>query len=439
MSHGLEPFVLAVEDPDKVQLKVQGRVWRIWKQDKQDWQYKGWKVVVKWEAQTTSQVTFGKAQGWSLVERHTAHELKPPPLKPERRFEEKYVRWLKEQKEKFSADGGKRAAAPKRILTETVMLDLQSRAQHMRSFSTGWSGPWMKFDEVPFVLHDERAQPQLRLNAHTLHAKRLPAFSQVYGGQVHEAKGQRTLLVVMPGLKPPPGKYKSEQLLKPTREEEAVLRELMQFASSLSGRPVEHMSELVLLLAGPGMAWPRWHVDSLRQFLGCMLNVSPHPVLATQFVKASPTDLAFGICGRDSKVKRDAIDAQWEVAAQETKAREAGRSGEEFYTSAGLLQPGSAIHTHPLHVHRAPPMPPLQEEGGSAVQSEQHHHLRSTRGPAHSVTDEKDLRRLFFITYGKEVRAEAHAWFEKDVFVRHCSALTKGYQEQEPEKKAKKA
>ena len=56
-----------------------------------------------------------------------------------------------------------------------------------------------------------------------------------------------------------------------------------------------------------------------------------------------------------------------------------------------------------------------------------------------TVTDEKDLRRLFFITYGKEVSAEQHAWFEEEQFVRGCAELTEGKQEQEPEKKAKKA
>ena len=49
------------------------------------------------------------------------------------------------------------------------------------------------------------------------------------------------------------------------------------------------------------------------------------------------------------------------------------------------------------------------------------------------------MRRLFFITYGKEVSAEQHAWFEEEQFVRACEELTAQKQQQSPEKKAKKA
>ena len=49
------------------------------------------------------------------------------------------------------------------------------------------------------------------------------------------------------------------------------------------------------------------------------------------------------------------------------------------------------------------------------------------------------MRRLFFITYGKEVSAEQHAWFEEKHFVRACEELTAQKQQQSPEKKAKKA
>ena len=64
---------------------------------------------------------------------------------------------------------------------------------------------------------------------------------------------------------------------------------------------------------------------------------------------------------------------------------------------------------------------------------------RSARRPVRKVTDEKHLRRLFFITYGKEVSAEQHAWFGEKQFVRACEELTAQKQQQSPEKKAKKA
>ena len=168
------------------------------------------------------------------------------------------------------------------------------------------------------------------------------------------------------------------------------------------------ITEVVMLLAAPGVPAQAWHADALRAFLAFMVNVSPHPVAATQFVDSPSVDAGRGILGQGNKAARQALAAAWEVA----------RRSDAPFISAPSLAPGDAIHTNPLHPHRSPAMP-LQEETVECGRG------KRRRAPPPPVT-EGQLRRLIFLTYAKEVSAEGYPIFSEEEFVAGCEeALNK--------------
>lgn len=312
--------------------------------------------------------------------------------------------WLKDQKDAFT---GQRASAPPRVLPAQEKAKRKELAGEARAFSTEWAGnlaPQMA--RAPFVVHRGLVPSALRGELLEMHKRALPKFKDTVGGHVHDAKGQRTVRVVMEGLRPLTGEerrnYRANQLFHPTQDETDLLKKVMAEASTASGREVSHMSEMVLLLAAPGMETQRWHVDAKKQFLGLLINASAHAVSGTEFIDAPTISLATGVKGRDGQSKRAAMEKQWELASQPDPPLIAAEGG---------LGPGDAIHTNPLHVHRAPPMPPASEPDVLPPKKRKH-------AAVPSEYTEDVLRRIIFVTYGSRVSAEAAVYFSGDTWLK---------------------
>jgi hypothetical protein len=352
-----------------------------------------WRLRLMGHEQTwlSERVSAGVSATNELRARANAGDLAPP--NPEARVVQtpqgqsvtmkgRLTQWLKRE---IKAYAGPRTSPPKRVLPPTEQKMRQQLAKQAQEYSTKWAGDMKDdFQRAPFVVHRNLLDAQLRGSLNQLHKRTLPSYSSSVGGHVHDQAGQRVKRVVMPPElpKPPPRQYTRLQLFYPNEAEQEVVRRLIAADAAVTGRPANHIGEMVLLLAGPGMQSQDWHMDASRQFLGSMVNASTHTVEATQFIDRPTCDLSMGA---NTVAKCQALHAQWQEAESPDAAYTAAKDG---------LLPGDGIHTNPLHVHRAPPMPPLP--GGR---------------PTGAAVREEDLRRTVFLTYGKHVSAEAGAYF----------------------------
>jgi hypothetical protein len=316
----------------------------------------------------SARLAFGKAALEAL--RARAPGLQPPASRHQAKD------WLKAERAAYK---GTRASSSAPI-TACQREARQKTVASARSCGVGWQG-CLDLSERPFV----RATLATRGVA-CLHQRALPSYTQGEGAAVHVDGGQRTKYVVMtPDLKPPPENYTESQLYYPTASEANVLRNLMERAAKTAGRNVDDISEIALLLGGPGCQVQKWHQDAVQQFLAVVYNASDHPVPATEFVDAPPVDFSFGILGQaQRRTAGGGLSQLWAAAASGAPP-----------LSASLLAPGDAIYTHPLHPHRGVGIPPL-----------------ATPRP---VT-ESDLRRIVFLTFGKAVSSETTPIFSEQEF-----------------------
>jgi len=159
----------------------------------------------------------------------------------------------------------------------------------------------------------------------------------------------------------------------------------MNRTAETAGRNVDDISEISLLLGGPGCQVQAWHQDAAQQFLAVVYNASNHSVPATEFVDATPVDFSFGILGNaQQRTAGGGLSLLWAAAA-----------GKAAPLTAGMLASGDAIYTHPLHPHRGVGLPPL-----------------GTPRPV----KESDLRRIVFLTFGKSVSSETTPIFSEEQF-----------------------